>query len=66
MPRRNNRKDYSTGKRAVFFRDGGNAVYRLECVGCAFAGYGGACTTSDGICLIKPARKESDDIAVRK
>ena len=51
MPRRNNRKDYSTGKAAVFYGDGSNAGYKPECVGCAFAGYGGECTTSDGTCL---------------
>jgi hypothetical protein len=67
MPRRNNRKDYSTGKPAVFYGGGGNARYRQECVGCAFAGYGGACTTSDGACLITvPARKEPGISAVRK
>ena len=51
MPRRNNRKSYSTGKTAVFYASGNNAGYKPECVGCAFAGYGGVCTTSDGTCL---------------
>jgi len=62
MPRRNNRKDYSTGKPAVFFADGNNAGYKPECVGCAFAGYGGTCTTSDGTCLKTiPERREDKD-----
>ena len=62
MPRRNNRKDYPTSKNVVFFDNGGSAVYRPECVGCAFAGYSGSCTTSDGTCLITiPTRKGQDD-----
>ena len=67
MPRRNNRKDYSTGKAAVFFGDGSGAGYKPECVGCAFVGYGGVCTTSDGRCLITvPKYREGDNNAVRK
>jgi hypothetical protein len=66
MPRRNNRKDYSTGKAAVFYGDGGNAGYKPECVGCAFAGYGGVCTTSDGTCLKTiPVNREADKNANR-
>jgi len=66
MPRRNNRKDYSTGKAAVFFGDGSNAGYKPECVGCAFVGYGGVCTTSDGMCLkTTPANREADKNASR-
>ena len=60
MPRRNKRKDYSTGRTAVFSNDGGNVGHRAECAGCAFAGYGGACTTSDGECLI--TRSDTDEI----
>jgi len=67
MPRRNNRKVYSTGKAAVFFGDGSDAGYRQGCIGCAFVGYGGVCTTSDGICLKKiPARREPNNHAVCK
>ena len=67
MPRRNNRKDYSTGKPAVFFENGGNVEFSPKCVGCAFAGYGGSCTTSDGTCLITTTvRKEPDGNAVCK
>ena len=51
MPRRNNRKDYSVGKAAVFYEIGNNSGYKPECIGCAFAGYGGICMTSDGACL---------------
>ena len=62
MPRRNKRKDYSTGKPAVFFNGGDNADYKPECIGCAFAGYGGVCKTSDGKCLKSmPERKEMDN-----
>jgi hypothetical protein len=57
MPRRNNRKDYSTGKAAVFFNDGDTAGHKPECDGCAFAGFGGICTTSDGECLISHTEK---------
>ncbi|MCL1810570.1 MAG: hypothetical protein FWG42_12515 [Clostridiales bacterium] len=57
MPRRNNRKDYSTGKAAAFFNDGDTAGHKPECSGCAFAGFGGTCTTSDGECLISQTEK---------
>ena len=61
MPRRNNRKDYSTGKAAVFFGNGDNAGYKPECVGCAFVRYGGVCATSDGTCLkTLPERREDN------
>ena len=67
MPRRNNRKDYSTGKRAVFYANGDNAGYKPECVGCAFAGYGGVCATSDGICLKTiPERREDNAAGQRR
>jgi hypothetical protein len=67
MPRRNKRKDYSTGKAAVFFGDGGNTTYKPDCVGCAFAGYGGVCTTSDGSCLkTMPSRRGPDSNATSK
>ncbi len=56
MPRRNRHKDFSTGKPAVFVR---GSTVKPECGGCAFAGYGGVCTTSDGVCLItQPDRRE--------
>ena len=63
MPRRNKRKDYTIGKTAVFFNGGGNKGYKPECVGCAFAGYGGVCKTSDGVCLvtIPERRREADN-----
>jgi len=62
MPRKNKRKDYTTGKPAIFFNDGDEASHKPECVGCAFAGYGGACKTNDGTCLIAmPGRKEMDN-----
>jgi hypothetical protein len=67
MPRRNKRKDYSTSKAAVFYGDGSNAGHKPGCVGCAFAGYGGVCMTSDGTCLkTTPEVRESDDDALRK
>lgn len=63
MPRRNKRKIYTTGKEAVFTGDGGGANGKRECIGCAFAGYGGVCTTSDGSCLKtrpeNPERREA-------
>ena len=52
MPRRNNRKSYVTGKPAVFFEVcPSHSGHKHECVGCAFAGYGFVCKTSDGTCL---------------
>ena len=66
MPRRNKRKDYSTGKAAVFFDNGNDAGYKPECVGCAFAGYGGICKTSDGSCLRTPASREAGKNAAFK
>jgi hypothetical protein len=67
MPRRNKRKVYSTGKAAVFFSDGGNNGYKPECVGCALAGYGGICKTSDSTCLkTLPERREQDKNASSK
>lgn len=51
MPRRNKRKNYTTGKEAVFAYGAENVGFKPECVGCAFAGYGGVCKTSDGTCL---------------
>jgi hypothetical protein len=63
MPRKNKHKIFDTGKPAVFFGGDGKPA-RPECVGCAFAGYGGACTTSDGTCLItRPARKGDGNAA---
>jgi hypothetical protein len=52
MPRRNKRKDYSTGKGATFYTGGNNTAPKPECVGCAFAGKGYVCKTSDGSCLL--------------
>ena len=67
MPRRNKRKSYSTDKAAVFYGDGDNAGNNQECVGCAFAGYGGICTTSDGTCLKTiPEKRWPDSNAVVK
>ena len=66
MPRKNNRKEYSTGKPAVFYACGDNAGYKPECVGCAFAGYGGTCKTSDGVCLITISERRDNGYAVRK
>ena len=54
MPRRNKHKDWKTGKGAEFFSAGDNNCVKPECVGCAFAGYGNVCATSDGACLITP------------
>lgn len=69
MPRRNNRKVYMIGKEAVFFNGAANNGGKPECIGCAFAGYGGICTTSDGVCLktvqSPPERREAGD-AVHK
>jgi hypothetical protein len=59
MPRRNRHKVFTTGKAPVFSSD---APARAECAGCAFAGYGGGCATSDGVCLItRPERREGGD-----
>lgn len=51
MPRKNKRKKYTTGKESALFSYAGNTVCKPECIGCAFAGYGYICTTSDGTCL---------------
>lgn len=63
MPRRNKRKIYITGKEAVFVYGAENKGFKPECTGCAFAGYGFVCTTSDGTCLKtnagKPERREA-------
>jgi len=67
MPRRNKRKNYTTGKAAVYFGDADNTNYKPECIGCAFVGYGGVCTTSDGTCLKAiPKRREPENNAVRE
>ena len=65
MPRKNNRKSYNTGKVAMFSADAAeNAGVKPECIGCAFAGFGGVCKTSDGVCLktvrSEPIRREAD------
>lgn len=69
MPRRNKRKIYTTDKGAVFFSGDANNN-KPECVGCAFAGYGGVCTTSDGICLktlqYAPERKEAGNAGYQR
>lgn len=51
MPRKNKRKIYTTGKEAVFVYGAENAGFKPECAGCAFAGDGFVCKTSDGTCL---------------
>ena len=64
MPRRNKRKTYTTGKKSVFFSIGDNSEYKPECIGCAFAGYGGTCTTRGGTCLkTLPERRDADNAA---
>lgn len=65
MPRKNNRKSYAVGKEAMFSADmAENTGAKPECIGCAFAGFGGVCKTSDGVCLKtirgKPAPREAD------
>lgn len=55
MPRRNKRKIYTTGKAVEFFNGADDG--KPECIGCAFAGYGGVCKTSDGTCLKSNAGK---------
>lgn len=66
MPRKNKRKDYNIGRPAVFFGSPtDNPGYKPECVGCAFAGYGFVCQTSDGTCLkitkSSPERRDAND-----
>ena len=52
MPRRNKRKTYTPGKTAVFYNETATSNdCKPECAGCAFAGYRGICTTSNGECL---------------
>jgi len=59
MPRRNKRKDYASGKEAVFFGDTAkSAEYKPQCAGCAFAGYGGVCKASDGKCLLGTGKSD--------
>ena len=56
MPRRNKRKEYAVGMKTGLINGADNAGHKPECAGCAFAAYGGACTVSDGGCLITPPR----------
>ena len=58
MPRRNKRKVYTTGKKAISINQTGNIAEKPECAGCAFAGPGGVCATSDGSCLITVSERE--------
>jgi len=62
MPRRNKRKTYAAGKTVVFYNETAASHESIpECAGCAFAGYGGICTTSNGECLkTKPASQKCD------
>lgn len=65
MPRKNNRKNYVVGKQVIFSADRSeNAGAKSECIGCAFAGFGGVCKTSDVVCLKtvrgKPVPREAD------
>ena len=63
MPRRNKRKAYTAGKNAILINKTGVVADKPECAGCAFAGPGGVCATSDGSCLITVSereRKEAD------
>jgi hypothetical protein len=53
MPRKNKRKDeYRYHVPSVFDKG-----YKPECSGCAFAGCGSVCMTSDGQCLKQPPPK---------
>ena len=64
MPRRNKRKTYTARKTAVFCDDTENHACKPECAGCAFAGYGGVCITSDGTCLKTiPVRREENAVS---
>jgi hypothetical protein len=67
MPRKNKRKIYNTGKSAVFYdlcvED---KEYKIQCIGCAFAGISGSCTTSNGNgkCLKSlPERQQCNGVA---
>lgn len=58
MPRKNNRKVQPQFHGASIYDSG----FKSECYGCAFAGNGFKCLTSDGKCLkIKPDNKERDN-----
>jgi hypothetical protein len=61
VPRKNKRKSFTKGKTAVFFNgvssNGDTPGDKPECIGCAFAGFGNVCKTSDGICLLS-AKKQ--------
>ena len=60
MPRRNKHKPRPYFQGASIYDSG----YKAECYGCAFAGAGFKCLTSDGKCLkIKPESKESENAA---
>jgi hypothetical protein len=61
MPRRNKRKPAANGphRHAPSPYEKG---YRAKCGGCAFAGLGSLCLTSDGKCLkLPPTAREVDD-----
>ena len=59
MPRKNNRKT-EPHSHAPSAQDRG---YKARCVGCAFAGAGWACLTSDGQCLKTKAKPKSKEVA---
>jgi len=67
MPRRNKRKIYAAGKTALTYNEtAASSGCKPECDGCAFAGYGGICTTSNGECLITIPVCQKGDGAVSK
>ena len=62
MPRRNKRKTYTARNAAVFYTEtAASNGCKPECAGCAFAGYDGVCTTSDGECLKTVPACQKDD-----
>lgn len=59
MPRKNNRKVQPQFHGASRYDNG----FKAECYGCAFAGAGFKCMTSDGKCLkIKPDKERDNAV----
>ena len=64
MPRRNKRKT-AASEPHIHAPSPFAKGYRAKCSGCAFAGLGSVCLTSDGKCLkVPPNAREVDDAEI--
>ena len=62
MPRRNKRKTPASEPH-IHAPSPYERGYKIKCKGCAFAGLGSVCLTSDGKCLKLPSTAREDDDA---